>query len=202
MLFLAAYAATLILWPWEGTRLLYPIQPQLFFGFLVGVETALLVMPRLLRPAGFWTSLAVHLTTIVAVILILLSAVRVMQPDNSRVHAGDLEARTQWLRLNTPPSAIIVTSAAEIDFIYGGRKTMPYPYPATIETLDKYLTHNAVTHILVAPAIRYMQPVYIPEYDQFTTELLSVLADLRDLGKIAPVYDSGPDLIQVFEVKR
>jgi hypothetical protein len=201
--FAVVYFASLFFWVWDDRRLLYPIQPQIFLGLVLGLE-ALASVPaaisqRLNRPFPFGQQVVMMS---VVIPLILLSAYKSLTIEDSRLHAGDLAARTQWLKANSALSDIIMTEAPDVDYLYGGRKTVAYPAELTsLEHLTEYLTASQVRFILLAPHIDW-QNTYLPKYDASTTQLLALLSSPDAGPQIRPVFASDRDLIRVFEVTR
>jgi hypothetical protein len=199
-LFAIFHFGALFLWNWIGPRLLYPIQPQLHFGFLLGMEAVL-----------FWITsfgsrdvshkLGNALLASVVFILLLLSIHGSFHIDNTRLHVGDLQARTNWLKANATPSDIIMTEEPLTDFIYGGRRTVHQPESlVSAGELEAFLVEHNIDYIVVAPQINW-QPDYIPTYSDRTTRLLPHIAALISEKRISEVYSSERDLVTVFRIQ-
>lgn len=201
LLFALLYLVSITMWGWAGPRLLYPIQPQVNLGFLMGVEAVTLSVGALLsrRNALFRSSMLV-LAGVVSVLLVT-SVVRNWQLDDTRRHVGDLEARSAWLKSNTSEDDIIMTEVPQIDFLYSGRKTVYYPAQiSSSDELRDYLARNQVSYVLVAPDARW-QNTYRPFYDAPTTRLLELLETLSAQQLVKRLYASESDLVQVFKVE-
>jgi hypothetical protein len=192
--------------------LLYPIQPQLQFAFFMGIESLILGLVSLpARIAGSresrWTmlrkpgTLARRLTLAVLLILLLTSIYESLEFSDSRGHIGDLTARTLYIQKATPPSAVLLTEAPVVDYLYGGRKTVPYPvtYPS-VKRFERYLKERQVDTILVAPRVGW-QLNYKPEYTARAKKTLEYLNELVEQGKLSLIYNSEADLIKVYQVR-
>jgi hypothetical protein len=200
-LFGTLYAGALFLWVWNDVRLLFPILPHIQLGLLMGIHAMSGWVGRLGRDNSQTSRYRWLPVYGVSIALMAISAYKSLTIADSREHAGDIEARTRWIRLNTSPEAIVMSASPEIDFLYGGRKTVSYPGAASFEQLEEQVARYGVTHILIAPAIDW-ETAYRPRYDALTADLVELLADPAAEGRIGRVHDSGPDLIQVFEVRR
>jgi hypothetical protein len=199
-LFAILYFGALLLWNWIGPRLLYPIQPQLYLGFLLGIEAVLFWITsfgnrEILRRCGN--------AMLVSVVLILmaLSVYGSFRVDDSRLHVGDLQARTSWLKANTRHSDIIMTEEPLTDFLYSGRKTVHRPESlASAGELEDFLKDHGIDYILIAPQINW-QSNYTPSYSERTRRFLPLIADMVSEGRIARVHSSERDLVEVFRVE-
>jgi len=199
-LFAILYFGALLLWNWIGPRLLYPIQPQLHLGFLLGIEAVL-----------FWITsfgnrdvshkLGNALLASAVLILLLLSIHGSLRIDNTRLHIGDLQARTDWLKANAVPSDIIMTEAPLTDFLYSRRKTVRQPESLTSAgELEDFLVDHGIDYILIAPQIKW-QSNYTPSYSERTMRFLPLIADMVSESRIARVHSSERDLVEVFRVE-
>lgn len=200
-LFTLVYLATLFIWVWEGPRLLYPIQPPLQLALLLGIEGVLLwagsIVSRMIAPTRF------KAVIFAAVFLLLFggSIYKSLRIDDSRLHTGDLQARSSWLQANTSASDIVMSEDPTADFLYSGRKMVPYPNAsASADQFEYYLRNNNIRYILVAPEIKW-QPKYIPEYSQATTRILPLLKSLILANRLSVVYSSESELIQVLNIR-
>jgi len=200
-LYAILYSGALFLWVWKGPRLLYPIQAQLHFGFLLGIEAVLSWAAAFRGRTNSVRKFRNGVLASAVFILLLLSVRSSLKIDDSRLHTGDLQARTTWLKANTTPCDIIMTGAPPIDFMYSGRKTVYQPGSlASTGELEDYLAKHGVDYILIAPRIEW-QPSYIPSYSDRTTGLLSLIADLISESRVMLVYSSEQDLVKVFKIQ-
>lgn len=134
--------------------------------------------------------------------LLVASAYKVAVIDDNRLHTGDLQARTAWLRANTDPSESVVAEARQVNFLYGGRATVSYPLPPLSATeLDNYLTSSGAAYLLVAPEIKW-QAAYAPTYSSLTSALLPQISQLGVEGRLQLVHRSQPDLIMIYRIAR
>jgi 4-amino-4-deoxy-L-arabinose transferase-like glycosyltransferase len=201
LLFGVLYFLVLFLWDWNDPRLLYPIQPQLHFGLLAALEGVIFwVVTRVRRmqsSSNVWNSTFPSLVFLLMTSFILKSS----QIDDSRLHAGDIEARSSWLKTHSDASDIIMTEAPEPDYLYSGRKTVPYPFSVSSSNgLDDYLMRYRIKFILVAPKIAW-QNSYKPEYDDSTMHLLPLITELDAENKVIQVYSLDQQLVKVYQVQ-
>ncbi len=196
-------AAIFVVWFWQGPRLLYPILPELLLGFLVGAQALIRGAGWLGGRAGRASSgrRASFAVAGLAVALLALSAYRGLDAVGPLPPAGGLSARTSWLSANTERDAVIMSEAHEVDYLYSGRKTIPFPVlRQTTETVELYLAEHGPDYVLIAPEPPFAWvPDGAPQYTQNTQLILRELERLAERGEVARVYDSGPALLQVFK---
>lgn len=198
-LFAIFYFLALQVWVWNGARLLYPIQPQLFFGFMLGIHALLLGAYALLRRqiplSAKMPQAALQSTVAILVILSIVASLR-MQP--TQTHTGDVEIRTEWIRSHSQPTDIIMTEVPELDYLYSDRLAVWYPGICdTAGNLQNYLTANNVDYILVAPKLEW-EPQYTAEYSDLATCFAPIFETLTQAGQLELVYSSEPTMIRVF----
>ncbi len=201
-LFGAIYLASLFLWTWDGLRLLYPIEPQLQFGLLLGLEAVVGIAARL--PISWGLSRRGHgyLLSAMVVALVGLSGYQSLRIDDSRLHTGDLTARTAWLSANVPATAVFATEQPAADFLYSKRRTVPYPSLGPDQsTLRQYLSSRGAEFVLVAPAVRWSDGGYQPVYSEAAKNMLLALAPLASDGRAALVHSSPDNTIRIYEVR-
>jgi 4-amino-4-deoxy-L-arabinose transferase-like glycosyltransferase len=200
-IFPVVYLGIIYSWSWDGRRFLYPIQPELQFAFLFGVEAII-----------FWIGMhslgkeqSRRLTSVglfVLVCLLLLGGLyKGIRLDRSALHVGDVYARSNWLKDNTLVMDIIMTDQPEVDFVNSGRRTMPFrdAYASAAE-LQQDLADYQVKYVLVAPALDWQvtyRPTYSPQL-QFARPLLNALIAQN---RLAVVYASSQDLVQILKVQ-
>lgn len=199
LFFAVLYFGSLSLWIWNDPRLLYPIQPQIQLGFLVGLEAIFLWIASALGRLKWSPQTGKLFFASVGILLIAGSACKSLLIEDSRLHAGDLEARTRWLKSNSASSDIIMSEAPEVDYLYGGRKTVRFPLTLlSKDQLENYIARNRVGYILVAPNIEW-QKDYEPKYSVTMAGNLPALAGLAAEHRVQLVYSSESSLIQVFK---
>ncbi len=200
-LFAVVYFGVIFLWVWIGPRLLYPIQPQLFLGLLLGIEAILAWIVSFSSGTGRFARLKTGALVSAVAFLILVSIFRNLSPSDTRLHVGDIQLHSQWLKSNTSTSAIVMTEEPQIHFLYSGRKTVPYPTASTSASeLEEYLLAQHVDYILVSPKLEW-QLNYTPAYSARATHMLPFIAHLTATNRVARVYALEQDLIQVYKVQ-
>jgi hypothetical protein len=194
------YFGVLFLWVWNDPRLLYPIIPQIHLGFLLALDAIVTWIIRRFAPP--FPSIDFRRLVLAAALLVavVLLTVRGLQKEGSRLHVGDLQVRTNWINANVPPSAVIMTAAPAVDYLYSGRKTVAYPSPSfSSDQLASYLWDHGVNYILVAPAIQW-QEHYVPSYTDETVHLLEVIEGLVGQGRLQLAFSQDRDLVKVFQI--
>jgi hypothetical protein len=193
------HAAALLLWRWIGTRLLYPIQPQLYLAFLLGLEGILVWIGSLLKSRN--ARRAVDVTLVVTVVLMLLLSIdKGLTVADSRLRKGDLAERTRRFRDRAAPGAILMSEAPIQDYLYGGNKTVPHPRSvASAQELDRYMAEHGVDYVLIAPDLAE-DDSRRPTLSDLSRRLLPLLSELVSEDRAVVVYESDEDLIQLFEV--
>lgn len=202
----APYLSALLGWRALGPRLLYPLQPQLFFALLCGLQALLLALPPLRRPA-----LRRRMIALAGGILICLyAAIAVLSPSDAD-YAHDLEERGRWLRANTPPTATLMSRLPEIDFVFSRRRGLPYPRDIDAfspEQLAAFLWAADVDFLIVekqtggwslAGDDATPQRSYRPDA---TLDHIGELAQtLHAQGRLQLRYRAADDFFAVYEVK-
>lgn len=196
LMFGVVYLATLFLWVWDDPRLLYPIQPQIQLGLLLGIEALVVFLATRVRFRSPYAILAG-----IAILLILIAAIKGTQIEDSRLHTGDIRARTTWLAKNAPPSAILMSEASEIDYLYGGRKTVTYPTVTSPAQLEEFLIAHKIDYVLIAPFIQW-QTEYKPTYSKTTTKFKSWFEEFAALKRATLVYSFEPEMIRIYQITR
>lgn len=195
-----AYFAALMLWVWEGPRLLYPILPQMQFGFLIGMIgiislfTSSKRIPFLYRNSNL-------LLTLVIIFLFTSSIYKSSLIDDSQIHAGDIRNRTNWLNNHIDPPVNLMSEYPEVDYLYTNFTTIPFPYYSNIsspEDLENYMTDNNVDYVLMAPQINW-QPIYSPSYSDRTLHILLYVQDLASKNKLTLIYESDSEMIRIYK---
>lgn len=145
------YALALLAWDWTGPRLLYPIQVQLAYAFLLGLEALLAGLGGLLcqRRTLAWQRRGIG--AIVVIMAVAYGVIGIRYPA-FRDHAANLEHRASWLRDHTGPDAVVMSSTPDEDYLYSGRSVLDYPSwlsaGASIE-LARYLARQGVDVLII-----------------------------------------------------
>jgi hypothetical protein len=185
---LGLYYLAIGFWDWLGTRLLYPIQPQLYFALLLGAHWLVqLVQRRSHLPLKFGQYLAVGLYFCLMAACVYKS----FQIDDSRLHTGDLALRTQWINANAAPTAVIMSEQGGIDYLYSRRLTVTFPdVNAASPQVLAYLKQKGVNYVVVAPVLEWQTP-YAPAYNSQTQALKPSLDQLVQEKLLKQVAVSG-----------
>jgi hypothetical protein len=110
--------------------------------------------------------------------------------------------RTAWIRDNTESSSVIMTEEPPTDYIYGMRRTVPYPQQSFSTAADFFnvLLENHVNYFLVAPRYQW-QGKHTPGFSAKTSSLLPLLEKLRAEKLVELTYSSEQNWVKVFKVK-
>ncbi len=136
------YFGALLLWAWNGSRLMYPIQPHLFLALLLGV----------LAVAARGSRTFARLAVIGMTVLILFGWVWLgLRLNATMLLPEDPYARAGLLQQYIPPDAVVLSSRAENDYLY-----MPNPF---LEVPRDIRTSNDVATMLVRHKIEYVVAV-------------------------------------------
>lgn len=198
---LLVYGATIMAWPWEDERYLYPILPQLYLAFLVGaLWVAQWISARVLRQCR-WERRTWLLLSPVLFVMALTFLYRDFRIDDTRIHVGDLKLRTAWIRANSEPHDILITEEPEIDYVYGDRKTVRLEADS-VKQLGGLICESGARYVLLAPAHRWYDVEFVPSYTKRTERAVGMLPEfeLRNLGR--EVHADPSTLIRVFRVER
>jgi hypothetical protein len=197
-LFAPLYVVGLLFWNWDSPRLLYPVQPPLQFALLLGIDTALFgILTR-----GQTTTMQRYRQGGMAALIVILALVSTyssLRIGDSQDYVGDLRARTAWVKVHSNASAVLMTEAPQVDYLYSERKTVPFPPQAsTAASLADALRETGTDYILIAPQIRWgdaNNPTYSPE----TLALLPLLEELERQNKLSLIH-SPNSLQRVYQV--
>ena len=200
MWFAVLYFAALFSWAWDDPRLLYPIQPQIELGFLAGLEAVILWTASLGANQKNRQKITDSILAGLAALLIITSAYKSAVIDESRLHAGDVASRSEWLVHHSSGSDIVMTEAPETDYVYSDRKTVPYPPSnASASEIAAYLSDLHIRYIIVAPQI-FWQDTYHPVYSSGTSQLLKLLSGPELDRHVQLVYRSEQDVVRIYRV--
>lgn len=198
--FAVVYLSIVYFWTWDGRRFMYPIEPQLQFALLLGIEAILFGLTvRWLNPQFRRRATGVLLCAC-AIFLLAAALFKSIQLDPSAVHVGDVYARVTWLKANTQPTDVIMTDQPVVDFVNGGRKAVRFRSAYdSLEALQQDLKMHQVKYILVAPSLNW-QVQYSDVYDSRVENAAPLLDRLLAQNEIALVYSSPGGRIRVFKV--
>ena len=200
ILFGVGYLAVILIWVWEGPRLLYPILPQLQYGLLIGTSVFLSWVVSLFSKSQT-RSFQRGVLIVGVIILILANIIDAWPRDDSLLHVGNLANRTVWIDNNTSTEDIVMTESPEVDYLYSGRKTVPYPElvndPAN---LLAYMDSLGVEYILIAPQIFWLEDRSDPFYSWTTNQILPTLGKMVSQNQMEVVYTNPSNMIEVYKL--
>jgi hypothetical protein len=167
-LYVLAYIAVTIVWPWRGERFLYGVLPFLFGYLIGGVRVILDAVARQSRLKMQW---AADLGWFLLLLLLLAQIVRTAIIDDSLNHVPDLEVGTRWIRENTLMEAIVAAEQPAITHLFTQRSTIPLPHDT--DAIQE-LVDQDVIYLLIAPELQWGDgQIALSERSE------SLLADIR-----------------------
>lgn len=194
------YILMLMLWGWNGSRLMYPVQPQLFLALMLGLYA---VGSRLAaRLPGNDRRLLVIAS--VAVVLLWLGGWVWLDLRLTRTMLlpGDQMARAAVLERHIPTDAIVLSSRAETDFLYSPQRFVKIPR-ARIGTaeLRHYLIANQASYVIApfgaAPVIE-VRKLRVPRMTRF----LTTIAPLIEARALVELYNDVAGDIAIYRVDK
>jgi hypothetical protein len=200
-LFVPLYLAAIALWLVRLPRFLYPVLPFLLLWLLIGVSQLTSFAARFGAGGRLAAASRRYAPVSVAVLLVLLCIWKSSIVADSRLHTGDLARRTEWIRDNAEPTAILMTEYPEIDFLYGGRQVVPYVEASSPAELKSVLDEYRVAYITVAPTLQW-ETEYQPSLSPAALRLTRLLDELVADGSLRDLHASSEDLIRVFKSER
>lgn len=197
------YLVPLVIWFFIGPRFFYPIQAQLIYAFFIGIELIGVWLLSLLSQNWPIENVSKVFVLLSVIVLGFVFGYKSLTLEDTRMHLGDFKTRTEWIKkLDIGSSAIIMTEQPILDYVYGGRKTMPYPDSnLLLDNLTEYINLYGIDYVLIAPKIRWL-PRYIPSYSDEATQALTALRELASHNQITLIYQSKEDWISVYKVER
>jgi hypothetical protein len=122
---LPAYGFLLIAWSWQGPRLVYPIQPQLFLAVLLALAAVTAWLTGRLRGDSRRVTAAV-LGAITGVWLLAWLWLD-LNLSRTMVLPGNQIARAAILAQYLPADARVLSTRAEVDYLYTPRRFYDFP---------------------------------------------------------------------------
>lgn len=203
-LFEVLYIGIILLWPWRGARFLYPIQPFLYYHFLLGILFIINQVERFtpfLRKYGRFVS---YICTgmVIAGILTLSIYRGVTDSMSSLAYTRDLRIGASWLRENSSQDALIMAQQPQSIYLYAQRQTVDYPAINDARELKRYILAQGIDYILVAPKLEWRADGSL-QYDNYTRDIvLPFLNLLTETCHLRLVYESTEDMVKVYQVLR
>jgi hypothetical protein len=196
LVFLGLYLGALCLWPWQDSRLLYPVQPFLFCQFLTGLG---LIAGWLGRVRAGWLSGAA-ITLASGAILAVAAYKGATDQRTSLDFSRDFRVGATWLRQNTAEDTLVMAQHAHTIYLYSRRGTVGFPAVEDAEQLQAALAQLGADYILMGPRVAWRLDGSL-EYTTYTrTVLLPALEALASTGQLNVVYESPEDLVRVYQV--
>ncbi len=194
------YLALTFVWESAGGRLFHPILPQLILAFLLGVDAVVRGLSAVVSGRAL-TRARLPFLVVFVILLALLSVRKSLRLPDTRLHVGDLQARSSWLTANSAPSDTLMSEVPAVELVYTNRKTVGYPDGCpSPEELTSYLVANQVDFVLVAPQIRW-QEEYMPVFSEHTQCVLEALVALQTEGRAEQVFASEVRHLQVSRIR-
>ena len=203
------YLGLLMAWTWTDRRFLYPIQAQMFYAFLIGLEGCGFGLVRFSRRPQTRRFLKPALMAVIALMLALFAAVSLAYPDN-RVYSRMQHERGQWFRQHTQVTDVIMSSRPQIDYLFTGHRTVDLTDALDFHAPEEFASYLEQQHVryLIAESEREtwaLDPTSglpareLIDRGQAHTTLDLVLA-LAAQGRLALVYTGEQEAFQVFAV--
>lgn len=189
LLFELVYFATILLWPWDAPRYLYPIQPFLQLQLLLGAARLGAVGRGRTTPAPVRHGASV--AAVVCVGLVLGSAWKSLEVKDSRQFTRDLSVGADWLAGHAPPGAVVMARYPQTIYLYSGRSTVDLAIAPTPGDLERALARSSVDYVLVAPRLVWGSTAS-PVYSEVEDALLAALSEMSSRGQAELVYESAP----------
>lgn len=194
------YLGIIYFWVWEGVRFLYPINSQLVFAFLLGIEAILVWISGFGRSRPLFGRVVPVVMFALVLALLLADLYKSATLSASPAHVGDLYARSAWLKENVPAAAIVMTEEPLVDYINGGYATVQFREEyASAAALAQDLERNKIDYVVVGPALEW-QPHYTPGYSIGTNHVITLLREL-DSDKVTLVHSEPDRLIHIYQVR-
>ena len=162
------YCGVLSLWQtqWSSGRFLAGIMPFLFFLLFAGISTvwefSIEVTKQTVGAIGamFGKRPLSRLSTMHVTVLTVLAVVFALDNIGAQVSYGDQRKQStrdwanfnscaDWIRLNTPKDAIVVSRKAELVYLRSHRQGMLYPFSHDKEKVIAEIKKQGATYILV-----------------------------------------------------
>jgi hypothetical protein len=191
-IYILAYFGILSMWQeqWSSSRFLVGITPFLFLLFFAGIDTLINIrnpvkesfLPRFAKqfrlPDFAHPARKKHLA-IWGIILLLIS-VNIchlsMQTGRNKRLTPDWEnfySCADWLRINTPEDALVMSRKAELLYLRAKRKGISYPFTHDVEKMINVMKNENIQYLVcdnffwTRTTIRYLYPVIRSYPDMF-----------------------------------
>jgi hypothetical protein len=187
----------LLMWTWRGSRFLYPVQPFLYYQFLMGIWLIAVQISHS-RSAAL-SQAALGLTASAVLIASLYKGIR--DTDSSLNHSPDQRIGTAWLRDNSPPDAVIMTQYPQAVYLYSQRKTIDYPLLAIPDDLGPAIDEQAPDFLFVTPRQGWHNDGSL-DYSRYARRIvLPALGTLVANRQLKLVYEAPEHLVYIYQVQ-
>ncbi len=149
MLGLPAYGLLLMAWAWQGPRLVYPIQPQVILALLMGIVTGTAWLAG--RVGGNRERVAAWVLAIVTGLWLVMWVWLDLNLTQTMLLPGDQIARAAILQRYLPAGARVLSTRAEVDYLYSPLEIYDFPRGLNApELVQQYLRDYQFDYV-VAP---------------------------------------------------
>lgn len=195
-----AYVLMLMIWVWNGARLIYPVQQQIFLAILLGGYAIVAwVVARLFR------NNARVLAAVVTLLLVVWLGVWVwldLRLAGTLLLPGDQIARAAVLQKHIPPDAVVMSTRAETDFMYSPQRFIEVPRIAmSVARVREYLLDHNVSYVVSIPGLEGGEGIdnlrigKMKRFAIYTTPLIQSHA-------LVELYSNIPDDVAIYRVDR
>jgi hypothetical protein len=181
-LYLLFYAGILSMWQpqWTTERMIIPVIPFLAYIFLLGLQT----LPRLFAlvsgkketagGGGRFTTGAIWTAALLIAAFNLSAHFRVIETGNEKTADWkNFYGCADWMRLNTPKDAIVVSRKPELFYLRSLRKGFIYPYSHDKEKVMAAMNNGRARYCVLdnffwtGTTGRYLYPAIISHAEKF-----------------------------------
>lgn len=195
-----AYIAMLMIWAWNGSRLAYPVQPQLFLALMLGVYAV-----------GAWLTARVFggnrrlLAVASTALLLMWLGVWVwldLRLTQTMLLPGDQVSRAALLQQYIPPDAVVISTRAETDFLYSPQRFIKVPRARqSLATIRSYMLDHHVDYLILPVGVTSTRQVEKLRIGKMTRFLLYV-EPLIKAQALVELYSNAPDDLAIYRVDR
>lgn len=194
-IFVPAYLAVLVVWPWQGDRFLYGVLPYLIAYTLLAGMIFLMWLDQ--RAADFFSSQQRWIYYVGVVLLFIwLStlAVRSTMIDSSMEHTPDQQAGTPWLENQSPSDSVVAAGQPLSVYLYSRRTTMPLTND--LQTIRAAACRYPL-FVLIAPKLEWRND----DFQTADVAALDMIAAARSVGASTEVVYSSPrEAVQIVRI--
>lgn len=199
---LGCYLAVVMMWPWDPSRFVLPVLPLFLVTAMEGINTTMKWLVRD-RIDAWPRSLFYGGLVLLCALALAADGAWMRRLYLTGHHAGsapggdwnEMRSAFEWIKANTPPDAVLVSSYPEGAFLFTGRKTLRQPVDAELEgILSTHRTTN--TFVFATKRISYRRRDQAAE---FGLSPVLTYAAARP-GRLLPRWRNDDGTIQIFEV--